>query len=78
MYPNLTGIGSRQAVAGILVNTDDAKYANEGTVEENLKRWITDPQKVKPGTLMPKVNLTEPQIAAISKYLAGLKLDYEK
>ena len=37
LYPNLTGIGSRQTVAGILVNTDDPKYANEGTVEDNLK-----------------------------------------
>ncbi|WP_091225349.1 cytochrome c oxidase subunit II [Paenibacillus sp. BC26] len=76
IYPNLTGIGSRQSVAGILVNTDQAQYANEGTVEENLKRWLTDPQEVKPGTLMPKVDLTKEQVDAISKYLAGLKLEY--
>lgn len=76
IYPNLTGIGSKQSVAGILVNTDQAQYANEGTVEENLKRWIADPQKVKPGTLMPKVDLTKEQVDAIAKYLAGLKLEY--
>lgn len=76
VFPNLTGIGNRETVAGILVNTDDAKYANEGTVEENLERWISDPQKVKPGTHMPKVDLTEKQVKDIAKYLAGLKLDY--
>ncbi|AZN39736.1 cytochrome c oxidase subunit II [Paenibacillus albus] len=76
LYPNLTGIGSRQAVAGILVNTDKPEYKNEGSVEDNLKRWIKDPQAVKPGTLMPKVDLTDDQINSIAKYLAGLKLEY--
>ncbi|MFB9325665.1 cytochrome c oxidase subunit II [Paenibacillus aurantiacus] len=76
MYPNLTGIGSRESVAGILINTDKPEYANEGSVEENLKRWIKDPQSVKPGTLMPKVDLSEQQLDAISKYLADLKLEY--
>lgn len=77
LFPNLTGIGGREAVAGILVNTNDPKYANEGSVEHNLAKWIKDPQAVKPGTLMPKVELTDQQIDAIAKYLAGLKLDYE-
>ncbi|CAH1207988.1 Cytochrome c oxidase subunit 2 [Paenibacillus plantiphilus] len=76
VYPNLTGIGSRESVAGILINTEDKKYSNEGTVEENLKRWLKDPQAVKPGNLMPTVELSDQQIEAISKYLAGLKLEY--
>ncbi|MBD3922375.1 cytochrome c oxidase subunit II [Paenibacillus sp. PR3] len=78
VYPNLTDIGSRLTVGGILVNTDEAKYANEGTTYENLKRWISDPQAVKPGTLMPKVELTEQEIDGIAKYLSELKIDYEK
>ncbi|NBD23929.1 cytochrome c oxidase subunit II [Paenibacillus glycinis] len=75
-FPNLMGIGSRQTVAGILVNTDQPKYENEGSVEQNLEKWIADPQAVKPGTLMPKVDLTQDQVKAIAEYLAGLKLDY--
>jgi cytochrome c oxidase subunit 2 len=75
-FPNLAGIGSRESVAGILINTDNPKYKNEGSVEDNLKRWIKDPQEVKPGNKMPKVELTEQQIDAISKYLADLKLNY--
>ncbi|RAP75002.1 cytochrome c oxidase subunit II [Paenibacillus montanisoli] len=75
-FPNLTGIGSRESVAGILMNTDQPQYKNEGTVKDNLIKWIEDPQAVKPGTLMPKVDLTKEQIEAISDYLAGLKLEY--
>ncbi|XEC94102.1 cytochrome c oxidase subunit II [Paenibacillus tarimensis] len=76
LYPNLTGMGDREAVAGFLVNTDDPKYANEGTVYDNLVRWISDPQEVKPGNQMPKVDLTEQEIEAIAQYLADQKLDY--
>jgi cytochrome c oxidase subunit 2 len=68
-YPNLTGIGSRASVAGILNNTE------EHTVEENLKRWIADPQEVKPGNMMPKVDLTQEQIDGLAKYLAEQTLD---
>ncbi|WP_274653035.1 cytochrome c oxidase subunit II [Paenibacillus humicola] len=75
-FPNLAGIGGKQAVAGILLNTDSPKYQNEGTVEDNLKRWIRDPQAVKPGAKMPKVDLTEQQIDGLAKYLASLKLNY--
>ncbi|WP_127532686.1 cytochrome c oxidase subunit II [Paenibacillus kobensis] len=79
-FPNLSDIGSRSTVGGILVNTNDAKYKNEGTTEENLKRWIEDPNAVKPGALMPafKDELSEQEIDGIAKYLAGLKIDYEK
>ncbi|MUT65337.1 cytochrome c oxidase subunit II [Paenibacillus sp. NEAU-GSW1] len=77
-FPNLTGIGSRQTVGGILVNTDDPKYKNEGSTEENLHRWIEDPQAVKPGNLMPTVELTEQELDGIAKYLSELTLDYEQ
>lgn len=76
-YPNLTGIGDRATVAGILVNTDDPLYQNEGSVYENMKRWLADPQGVKPGNQMPQVPLTEQELDAISRYLADLKLNYE-
>ncbi|AJY75515.1 cytochrome c oxidase subunit II [Paenibacillus beijingensis] len=75
LYPNLTGIGDRSTVAGILTNTDDPKYSNEGTTYDNLKRWISDPQAVKPGNIMPKVGLTEEEIDGIAKYLSEYKLD---
>ncbi|OPA75622.1 cytochrome c oxidase subunit II [Paenibacillus selenitireducens] len=68
--PNLTGIGNKQAIASVLLGTD-------GTVEENLKTWISDPVKVKPGSKMPKVPLTAEELDGISKYLANYKLNYD-
>ncbi len=61
--PNLTHVGSRTTIAaGILENTP-----------ENLARWIRDPQAVKPGNKMPKVDLSEQQLTALVAYLESLK-----
>jgi len=70
--PNLTGVGSRLTIGGIL-------YNDERPVEENIKEWVTDPQKVKPGATMPSaedLGLTSEEIDGIAKYLANYKLDY--
>ncbi len=78
-YPNLTGIGSRDSVGGILVNVDadDIKYDNEGTVYDNLYRWIKDPEAVKPGNHMAKqYDLTDQELEGIADYLSKLTLDY--
>ncbi len=60
--PNLTDIANREKVAGFLDNT-----------KENLKDWIADPQKIKPGTMMPKVELNENELNEIVNYLSNLK-----
>jgi nitric oxide reductase subunit C len=39
----------------------------------NLVAWLTDPQKVKPGTLMPKLPLSEPDIVELASYLSQMK-----
>lgn len=78
-FPNLTGIGGKIAIAGILLNSDDPQYENEGSAEENLKKWITDPQQVKPGAHMPSAadqKLTAEEVDAIAKYLASQKIQY--
>lgn len=38
-----------------------------------LKKWIADPSAVKPGTLMPKLPLSEDTINEVAAYLAKLK-----
>jgi len=38
-----------------------------------LKKWLTNPQAVKPGTKMPKLPLTPQQIDELVAYLASLK-----
>ena len=56
--PNLANVGARSHIAaGWLKNTD-----------ENLERWIREPQTVKKGVLMPNLGVTEEEARA----LAGL------
>ncbi|AIQ39079.1 cytochrome c oxidase subunit II [Paenibacillus sp. FSL R7-0297] len=74
--PNLTGIGSRESVAGILLN-DDTRV-DGAPVEENLKTWLHDPQSVKPGNKMPDpkdLGLSDEEIDGIAEFLAGYTLD---
>lgn len=71
--PDLTRFGDRWAVgAGLLPNT-----------EENVARWIADPQSLKPGAKMPGTDsegggmpptgLGEDEVRAITAYLRSLK-----
>lgn len=61
--PDLTHVGSRRTIAaGVLPSTP-----------ENLARWVRNPQEVKPGTLMPDLNLSETTIDALVAYLESLK-----
>ena len=70
--PNLTHFASRrQMVAGILDQTP-----------ENIRRWLEDPEKVKPGNTMareaavfndPDKALTEPEISALVVFLRSLQ-----
>jgi cytochrome c oxidase subunit 2 len=63
--PDLTAYGNRTTVAGV------AEFNNE-----NLARWIADPQAIKPGNLMPSFGqLKEQEINALVDYLMNLKLD---
>jgi cytochrome c oxidase subunit II len=61
--PNLANIGSRSHLAaGTLKNTD-----------ENLARWIRDPQGIKKGVLMPNLGVTEAEAKALVAYLRAHK-----
>lgn len=78
MGPNLKGIGSREAIAGIMLNRETAdEVMDQNKIEEHLRQWIQDPEKVKPGNKMPafKDKLSEQELDGIVKYLAEYKLD---
>jgi cytochrome c oxidase subunit II len=61
--PDLTHLMSRATIgAGVARNT-----------AENLRRWIQDPAHLKPGALMPAMNLSDDQIGAVVAYLLTLK-----
>jgi len=61
--PDLTHVASRRQLgAGIMPNTP-----------ENMRRWITNPQAIKPGALMPDFNLTNEEVDQLSEYLSTLR-----
>jgi len=65
LAPNLTNFGDRSRVAGILAHN-----------KTELKNWIKDPEKYKPGNQMAGKygNLTDDQIDALADYLMSLKV----
>jgi cytochrome c oxidase subunit 2 len=61
--PDLTHLaGRRQIGAGILDDTPD-----------NLKRWLRNPQEVKPGVMMPNFEFSEDQVNELAAYLETLQ-----
>ncbi len=61
--PNLTHVGRRQRIAAErLPNTP-----------ESMALWLHDPPALKPGALMPNLNLKPEQIADLVAYLESLK-----
>ncbi len=63
--PELTHFGSRRTIAANTLPKDEKG--------ENLKRWLRNPQAVKPGALMPNLNLSEQDVEALAAYLQSLK-----
>ncbi len=70
--PNLTHFASRGQMAAGIMEQDP----------ENLRRWLEDPEAVKPGNIMardarvftdPDEALTEPEISALIAFLRGLR-----
>ncbi|MGH2698966.1 MAG: cytochrome c oxidase subunit II [Actinomycetota bacterium] len=60
--PDLTHLAERETiVAGVLSNT-----------RANLRRFIEDPQEVKPGIIMPPVELADEEMEALLDYLEQL------
>ncbi len=61
--PDLTHLMSRETIAsGAARNT-----------RENLRLWIHDPEAIKPGSLMPTMNLTDRELDALVAYLESLR-----
>jgi len=61
--PDLTHLMSRQTIAaGAALNT-----------HENLKLWIHNPDAIKPGCLMPPMNLNDGELESVTAYLESLK-----
>jgi cytochrome c oxidase subunit II len=61
--PDLTHLMSRDTIAsGAASNTPD-----------NLRRWIQDPNTMKPGSKMPAMGLSDRELDAVTQYLETLR-----
>ncbi|PYX06500.1 MAG: cytochrome c oxidase subunit II [Acidobacteria bacterium] len=61
--PDLTHLMSRETIAaGAALNTP-----------ENLRLWIQKPEVIKPGSLMPAMELTDRELDAVTAYLETLR-----
>ena len=61
--PDLSHLMSRETLgAGVLPNTS-----------ENLRRWIHEPQTMKPGNLMPNMQLSDRELDQVHAYLMSLR-----
>jgi cytochrome c oxidase subunit 2 len=60
--PDLTHVMSRDTIAaGVIANTP-----------ETLRRWIRNPDDIKPGSRMPAMKLNDQELDAVTAYLASL------
>jgi cytochrome c oxidase subunit II len=61
--PDLTHVASRDTIcSGAVRNT-----------AENLRKWIDNPNSLKPGSLMPSMHLNSPDLDAVTAYLGQLR-----
>jgi cytochrome c oxidase subunit 2 len=61
--PDLTHLMSRDTIAA----------GAAPLTEENLRRWITNPDSIKPGSKMPAMHLTSDELDAVTAYLLSLE-----
>ncbi len=61
--PDLTHLASRATLAA----------ATRPNTPEHLAQWVSDPQEIKPGSLMPQPELSAGDLEALVAYLEGLK-----
>jgi cytochrome c oxidase subunit 2 len=61
--PDLTHLMSRRTIASGMVSNNVGE----------LRKWLRDPQKVKPGCWMPDMKLSERDVIRVTDYLLSLK-----
>ncbi|WP_420473734.1 c-type cytochrome [Noviherbaspirillum sp. ST9] len=59
--PPLEGMANRKYIAGVLPNT-----------QENMVRWLRDPQRIDPRSAMPALGVTEKDARNMAAYLSTL------
>ncbi|MEJ2053235.1 MAG: cytochrome c oxidase subunit II [Calditrichaceae bacterium] len=63
MGPDLTHLASRKTLLSGMLNNN----------KQNLREWLKNPQKIKPGANMPNFMLSKNEIDELTDYLEGLQ-----
>ena len=61
--PDLTHVGSRTSLAALTIPNSPVR----------MREWLRHTQQVKPGALMPQLDLTDAQVNRLTAYLESLK-----
>ena len=61
--PDLTHLMSRKTIGGNMIEL----------THKNLRDWVNDPQTLKPGCLMPSLQLTDRELDQVVAYLETLR-----
>ena len=61
--PDLTHVGSRTSLAALTIPNS----------QDRMREWLRDTQHVKPGSLMPQVELTDAEVDRLATYLERLR-----
>ena len=73
---SINGINAKVTVGPDLTHFSDRETMLTGMMANNpanVEKWLTDPQKVKPGAHMPRFLLAKDSIRALTTYLTQLK-----
>jgi cytochrome c oxidase subunit 2 len=71
--PDLTHLMSRRTLASCMIPNDAEDHPLDNLKESKLLAWVTDPQKIKPGCLMPAFGLKDRDRDNIVRYLLTLR-----
>lgn len=72
----IRGTGSEASVAPDLTHLASRRQIGAGVAEntpENLRRWLANPQAMKPGVLMPNFKLNDEQLTDLVGYFETLR-----
>ena len=65
-------IGGKGGAAGVALGAPPLDEVYKRKTKDELKMWISDPQKIKPDTKMPKLPLSPEQVTEIADFLSSL------
>jgi cytochrome c oxidase subunit 2 len=71
--PDLTHLMSRRTLGSGVVANDPEDYPLDNLADSKLRAWVADPQRIKPGCLMPAFGLGNEERDNIVRYLLTLR-----